>query len=86
MYINGEPVSSEAQQGAIGVSANDILMAQGNTGVGAQAFDGLVDELAVFSVALTEAEIKDFMKGWDFLIAVAPAGKLATTWAGIKLH
>jgi len=84
MYIDGELVSSEDQGGDIAVSANNILIAQGNTGVGAQAFTGLIDEIAIFNVALTEADIKDFMRGWSVLIAVAPAGKLTTTWATVK--
>ncbi len=82
MYINGNLVNSEAQEGEIATSANDILIAQGNTGVGAQAFKGLIDELAVFNIALTETDIKDFMMG--FLTAVTPASKLTTTWAAVK--
>jgi len=83
-YINGELVNSLDQKGGIGTSANNIFIAQGNTGVGAQAFTGLIDELAIFSVALTETEVKDFMAGWSSVIAVTPAGKLTTTWAAVK--
>jgi hypothetical protein len=67
------------QQGEIGTSANNILIAQGNTGVGAQAFEGVIDKIAIFNVALTENDIKDFMKGWSSLLAVTPASKLTTT-------
>lgn len=83
-YIDGDLVNSVDQGGEVGISANPILIAQGNTGVGAQAFEGLIDELAIFNVALTDAEVKDFMKGWGSVIAVAPAGKLTTTWAAVK--
>jgi len=82
MYIDGNLVNSVNQEGEIGTSANDILIAQGNTGVGAQAFKGLIDEIAVFNIALTETKIKDFMRG--FLAAVTPASKLTTTWAAVK--
>jgi len=82
LYINGNLVNSVDQKGKIGTSANNILIAQGNVGVGSQAFKGLIDELAIFNVALTETDIKDSMRG--FLYAVEPSGKLTTTWAAIK--
>ena len=89
LYIDGNLVdlgvfNGADLQGEIGTSANDILIAQGNTGVGAQAFEGLIDEIAVFNVALTETDIRDFMRGWSFLLAVTPASKLTTTWAAVK--
>jgi hypothetical protein len=89
LYIDGNLVNSGVfhaadQQGEIGTSANNILIAQGNTGVGSQAFEGLIDEIAVFNVALTESDIKDFMRGWGFLLAVTPARKLAATWGAVK--
>jgi hypothetical protein len=89
LYIDGNLVNlgvfnGADRQGEIGTSANNILIAQGNTGVGAQAFEGLIDEIAVFNIALTENDIKDFMKGWSFLLAVTPASKLTTTWAAVK--
>lgn len=91
LYINGNLVdlgvfNGADRQGEIGTSANDILIAQGNTGVGGQAFKGLIDEIAVFNVALTESDIKDFMTGWSFLLAVTPASKLTTTWAAIRAY
>lgn len=89
LYIDGNLVNSGVfnaadREGEIATSANNILIAQGNTGVGAQAFKGLIDEIAVFNIALTETDIKDFMRGWGFLTAVTPASKLTTTWAAVK--
>ncbi len=44
---------------------------------------GVIDEVAVYSRALTEEEVKlDMEKG--IFAAVSSAGKLATTWASIK--
>jgi len=43
-----------------------------------------IDEVAIFNVALTEAEIKDTMKGLALILAVASTGKLATVWGDIK--
>ena len=53
-----------------------------------RVFHGLIDEVAVFNVALTEDDIKSIMKNGiakaTGIAAVSPAAKLATTWASIK--
>lgn len=82
LYIDGKMISKVDQKGKINTSANNILIAQGNIGVGQQAFNGIIDELAIFNVALTESEIKESMKG--FMYAIEPNGKLINTWASIK--
>ncbi len=46
------------------------------------SFTGLIDEVAVFNIVLTEAEIKTLSTG--SMAEVAPGGKLATTWAQLK--
>ncbi|MXY28103.1 LamG domain-containing protein [Candidatus Poribacteria bacterium] len=47
------------------------------------AFDhGLIDEVAIWSRALTESEVRTAMKG-NFL-AVSPRDKVSTTWGDIK--
>ncbi len=50
-----------------------------------QYYSGAFDEVAFFSVALTEDDIKVLMtKGFKSALAVYPGGKLATTWGNIK--
>ena len=50
-----------------------------------QYFSGQFDEVAFFSVALTEDDIEILVtKGLKSALAVYPAGKLATTWGNIK--
>lgn len=45
----------------------------------------IIDELAIFNVALSETDVKRLGKGLDNAIfAVSPSGKLATSWAAIK--
>lgn len=44
-------------------------------------FDGIIDEAAVYNVALSEADIK---LNFQTANAVFPTGKLSTTWASIK--
>jgi hypothetical protein len=47
-------------------------------------FNGLIDEVAIFNVALEKSDIQAIMKGFW---AVEPsAGKLTTTWSSIKSH
>jgi len=52
-------------------------------------FSGIMDEIAVFDVALTEDDIKSIMnnglaKALGMVAAVDSSGKLTTTWATIK--
>ena len=50
-------------------------------------FHGIIDEVAIFNVALTEDDIKSIMtKGLKSVSAVSPAGKLASVWSTIKAH
>ena len=49
-----------------------------------QFWDGLIDELAILNVALTEKEIKEAMNGLKEIAAVDAKGKLTTTWSSIK--
>ena len=49
--------------------------------------DATVDEVAIFSVALEEADIQQLYKqGLEFaVLAVEPADKMTTTWANVKV-
>ena len=50
-----------------------------------QYYAGVFDDIAFFTVALTEADIKTIMNsGLKSALAVYPAGKLTTTWGNIK--
>ena len=50
-----------------------------------QHFNGLIDEVAIFNVALTVDEIKRIIKqGLSEVLAVSPRGKIALTWGRIK--
>ena len=45
-------------------------------------FNGIIDEVAVFNKALSQAEIQTAMKG--DILAVNASGKLFTTWGRLK--
>jgi hypothetical protein len=49
-------------------------------------FNGVIDDVAFFNVALAEADIQTLMNNGlkGSITAVDPSGKLAATWAGIK--
>jgi hypothetical protein len=48
-------------------------------------YGGLIDELAIFSVALSEDDIINIMdNGLMGMLAVSNKGKLATTWGQLK--
>ena len=48
--------------------------------------EGTMDEVAIFNVALSGADINDIMNQGlaDVLLSVEPGGKLATTWSSLK--
>ena len=45
---------------------------------------GMIDEVAISSVARTEKEIKAMMDGFKTYMAVSSQGKLSITWAQVK--
>jgi len=50
-----------------------------------QPLQGGLDEVAIFSDALTEGDVKEIRKkGFQNILAVSPRGKLAVAWARVK--
>lgn len=82
IYFNG------VESGTADVSGDIDVVKNVKTTIGAsnqgksESFLGIIDEVAVFNVALTENDINQIMtKGFS---AVSPSGKLATAWGKIK--
>jgi len=75
LWIDGEPVVQTAADGKINGGV-DILIAEG--------FSGMLDEIRFSNVALDQDTIQEHMEGED-LNAVDARGKLATTWAQVKI-
>jgi len=90
LYINGEQDGS----GSSKLSSADIDLRIGSRhpnagGAGiVDAFPGIIDEVAVFDINMTQDDIKSIMtNGLEKsvnLVAVSPSGKLADTWGKIK--
>ena len=56
-----------------------------NRAASGERMNGLVDDVAVFNVALSDSDVSDIMNnGLQGVVAVEPSGKLATTWATVK--
>lgn len=79
-YKNGEFVSSTASS-AINTTTDNLFLGNNQWN---ERFNGTIDEVAIFNAALTEADIKSLMNGFQSILAVSSSGKLTTTWATIK--
>ena len=83
----GEVGSIAGGTGAIfgGESALGNIVGVSDSG---RFFDGIIDDVSIFNVALTVDDIQDIMSDGlaraTGITAVSPSGKLATTWAQIK--
>jgi hypothetical protein len=86
LYIDGKEESTlKLNKSPISVDFGPIFI--GNDTCEAGRFgDGIVDEVAIFNVALSENDIQDMMKYGLYMsaFAVKPADKITTRWAYIK--
>jgi hypothetical protein len=93
LYINGELFGTVGPGGGVSAIPENPLTIAESFGAAeafgnAEIFNGIIDEVAVFNVVLTEDDIKTIMtKGLGAatgLAAVEPSDKLAVTWASVK--
>jgi len=87
VYVNGE---KKAQVGRAGKGTNnENPITFGHWGGGSR-FKGIIDDVAIFNVALTADDIKAIsdngLKAALGSKSVQPVGKLATTWGDVKNH
>jgi len=92
-YVNGEDITDVTGQGGNLTAEPPFLTfpdipveigvgrAQGGTEGNDMFFDGLIDEVVIYNRGLTIDEIVQLMDG---VVAVEPAGKMATVWGKIK--
>lgn len=85
IYVNGKVTHSQASQNPVAPPGKETILGIGcYISAGAkEPWFGLIDEVAVYSRALTDAEIQQDMRE-GIIAAVYPKGKLTTTWAAIK--
>ena len=83
MLLNEAPA-----EGEISATANPLLIGGWAHPAGNRfASKASIDEVAVFNVALSQADIESVMNNGlmgSGAVSVEPAGKLATTWGNIR--
>lgn len=78
IYVDGAEVNSKEIGG--GKSINPGISRIGGNAAGGDYFQGLIDEVAIYDVALSEDDIRSTMTP----TAVSPATRLTTIWGAIK--
>ena len=78
MYVDGKEVTSQKDWAKKEV--NQGISRIGGHAAGGDCFEGLIDEVAIYNVALPEEDIESTMTP----SAVSLTGKLTTTWSAIK--
>ena len=85
IYENAEEIGSVGGMGGPGPQNDTDVNIGGWTNNTSETIDGMLYEVAIFSVALEVEDINDLMEnGLSSFTAVEPSGKLATTWASLK--
>jgi hypothetical protein len=84
MYIDGDLMGQRARAGAIASTAVDLVIGRDSRACcNARICAQTIDEVMMFSRALSENEIKEAMKGGGG-ISVDPEGSLTATWGEAK--
>ena len=85
IYENGAEIGSVSGMGGPAPRNDTEVNIGGWTDNTSETLNGMLYEVALFDVALSEADINTLMnRGLSTLTAVEPADKLTTTWADIK--
>lgn len=83
VYFNGEEAGNKAGTGIMRDNEN-VKIWIGSMYATDRWFDGMIDEVCIWSKALTPDELKKSMEGTLISAAVEKSGKLATLWGRIK--
>ncbi len=84
LYLNGEIDQKAPHAGEMMQNEKDLWFGASEFW-DPRFFDGLMDDVALFNVALSQDDIKTLVKkGLAAELGVSLAGKLATTWAQLK--
>ncbi len=84
LYIDGDLDGETATDAEPVLHTDPLVIGGDDRGAGVQV-KGIVDEVALFSKALSEEDVKSIMEdGLKAATAVSPAGKLTIAWGSIK--
>jgi hypothetical protein len=86
IYVDGVEEASSSFAGPIATSDVPVKIGLRGNGEGVdRIFTGVIDEVAIFNVALSEEDIQNLMvNGLEQLAPVEPHGSMATTWGQLK--
>jgi len=86
LYLNGIEEASIAHPDKAVLDDNESPLWIGELNAGRNfAWNGILDDVAIWNRALSEKDIQSVMnKGLQLLLAVDPINKLAVTWAELK--
>jgi len=85
IYIDGEEVASSDINGDVAYDDSVLLIGTGVPHDPNFKLNGALDDFAIFSRALPADEVKEIIRD-GIAIAVSSHGKIAATWAGLKLQ
>jgi hypothetical protein len=80
LYINGELDTTTKTTGKIARPAVPLGLGK----YGGETYVGGMDEIFLFSRALSQDELKELLKGFEAASPVMPQGKLAVSWGAVK--
>lgn len=90
LYVNGEMKAESKASATDHLFDNNVPLMVGTDfapggahGANPREFTGVIDEVAVFKIALSDEEIQQAMEN---VMALAPKGKLAISWGKIKVR
>ncbi len=88
LYINGTKIGADKALAGLVLSDMSVNLSIGSAGNNGWYFNGTIDEVGIFNVALEEQDIKNIMDAGlekaSGLSAVDISGKITTTWANVK--
>jgi len=85
IYVDGEEVAAQDRGPQNTDTATPVLIgARFTGGAPAEFYDGVIDEVGLFNVALSEDDVQEAMRGLAGPEPVAPLGKAATTWGRLR--
>ncbi len=88
IYVNGEFIGSQPENFKFPkFKEAAIYIGAGESPNHHKLEDGIIDEVVIYSKALTEAEVKASMElGVEGVLAVEAKDKLTTTWGDLKTN
>jgi hypothetical protein len=85
IYVDGElDVEQDRPAQNSDLVTSVLIGARYNGGAPSNFFSGVLDEVALFNVALTEDQIQEVMGSLSGTQAVSASDKLASTWGSIR--